>query len=427
MAPCSTPPPAAPPLTYDPPSEARRAGLARRGARAASGSIARRRRSRSSGPGGAPRGGGAARRAMNARLFATTLDEDSPVVELGWPVHGPFVKAPLGTYFDGYLGVAQKVLDEHHPRFQAMVKTLRASRRAPAPRDRDRRLPVARPGSPHQDPAPTSRALWNEALHGAVAAARGLAGVLLQQRHRGHRGRAEARATRSPTSGSSSVRHGDVPAVQEALGTASIPFFDRDPCAQGPPGLRGLPLPVVACETSFHGRTLGVAHADAQQARPPARLPEVAGVQHVPYNAQGEPVRALVDSARASTRSSAIPGELARVVAEQRPHPEGPVRRLPRRAVPGRGRVRARPAAVLPRGRGRSATRRGALLVCDEVQAVARTGRAPRDRASGRPARRHRDGEEHGDRDHDGPGAPREVPAHAAGTATRGARAGSST
>src|SRR5688572_24607303 len=33
----------------------------------------------------------AVRRAVRERLFTTTLAPDSPVVELGWPVHGPFV------------------------------------------------------------------------------------------------------------------------------------------------------------------------------------------------------------------------------------------------------------------------------------------------------------------------------------------------
>src|SRR5689334_1884531 len=52
----------------------------------------------------------AAREAVVARLYTTTLAPDSPVVELGWPAHGPFAAGPSGVYFDGYLGVAQKIL-----------------------------------------------------------------------------------------------------------------------------------------------------------------------------------------------------------------------------------------------------------------------------------------------------------------------------
>ena len=69
----------------------------------------------------------AARAAQNARLFTTTLSTDSPVVELGWPVAGPFAMGPAGVVFDGYLGVAQKLLDEHHPRFLRMIEDLRAA------------------------------------------------------------------------------------------------------------------------------------------------------------------------------------------------------------------------------------------------------------------------------------------------------------
>src|SRR5438105_2021424 len=69
----------------------------------------------------------AARDAVAARLFTTTLVSDSPVVELGWPVHGPFALGPSGVHFDGYLGVAQKLLDEHHPRFLRMVADLTAA------------------------------------------------------------------------------------------------------------------------------------------------------------------------------------------------------------------------------------------------------------------------------------------------------------
>ena len=105
----------------------------------------------------------AARRAVQERLFSTTLAPDSPVVELGWPCHGPFVLGPQGVYFDGYLGVAQKLLDEHHPRFQAMVRDLIAAdvvlRREIATDD----YLVARAGSRVKTPADLA-SLWNDAM-----------------------------------------------------------------------------------------------------------------------------------------------------------------------------------------------------------------------------------------------------------------------
>ena len=78
------------------------------------------------------------RAAWHERILPSTLPEDAPVIHLGWPTHGPFVLAPQGTYFDGYLGVGQKVLDEHHPNFRQMLGHLEdAGVHAPT-RDRHR-------------------------------------------------------------------------------------------------------------------------------------------------------------------------------------------------------------------------------------------------------------------------------------------------
>src|SRR5262249_13427578 len=97
------------------------------------------------------------------RVFSTTLDPMSPVVELGWPTSGPFVMGPQGVYFDTYLGVGQKILDEHHPRLQAMVRALVENdlllRREIATDD----FLAARPGCPVKTPADLA-SLWNGAM-----------------------------------------------------------------------------------------------------------------------------------------------------------------------------------------------------------------------------------------------------------------------
>ena len=66
----------------------------------------------------------AVRKAWHSHIFPTTLPGDAPVIHMDWPTHGPFVLAPHGTYFDTYLGVAQKLLDEHHPNFKHMLENL---------------------------------------------------------------------------------------------------------------------------------------------------------------------------------------------------------------------------------------------------------------------------------------------------------------
>ncbi|MCE9634631.1 MAG: aminotransferase class III-fold pyridoxal phosphate-dependent enzyme [Planctomycetes bacterium] len=66
----------------------------------------------------------AVRREHKASIFQTTVDPDSPVIELGWPTHGHYVQDSRGVHMDLYLGVAQKLVDEHHPALQRAVQKL---------------------------------------------------------------------------------------------------------------------------------------------------------------------------------------------------------------------------------------------------------------------------------------------------------------
>ena len=66
----------------------------------------------------------ATRAAHRASILQTTVDPDSPVLELGWPTHGHYVADPRGVHFDMYLGVGQKLIDERHPALQAAVAKL---------------------------------------------------------------------------------------------------------------------------------------------------------------------------------------------------------------------------------------------------------------------------------------------------------------
>lgn len=314
----------------------------------------------------------AARKAVQERLFSTTLAADSPVVELGWPVHGPFVRGPQGVYFDAYLGVAQKILDEHHPRFQAMVRDLLAAdvllRREIATDD----YLAARPGSRVKTPADLA-ALWNDAMQErwpldggwraffsssgteAIEAAIKLCYEVAYKRFLQRFGMPTFRR------------------VQEALGTPTVPFFDRDPSLKDHPVWADYPFHLAACETSFHGRTLGSLHLTRSKRGHHLGYPKAQNVHHVPYNAPGDVLRGLVDW-RGIEEILAVPGELARVVREQR--------RIPRDLFAGfvaepfqgeGGYVPGDPAFF--RDARRVCDETGGLLVCDEVQAVARTGR----------------------------------------------------
>lgn len=69
----------------------------------------------------------ATRDAHRAAILPTTVEPDSPVLELGWPTHGHYVLDDRGVHFDLYLGVAQKLLDERHPAFARAVAALQSN------------------------------------------------------------------------------------------------------------------------------------------------------------------------------------------------------------------------------------------------------------------------------------------------------------
>ena len=314
----------------------------------------------------------AARKATVDRLFTTTLAGDSPVVELGWPVHGPFVMAPFGTYFDGYLGVAQKVLDETHPRFLAMLDDLRAAgvllRREIATDD----FLAARSGSRVKTPVDLAAA-WDAALQArwpqkagwraffsssgteAVEAALKLAYEVAYKRFLERFGMDVFRR------------------VQAELGNRPVAFFDRDPSLKDHPVFEDYPFCVVGCETSFHGRTLGSLHLTRSKRAHQLGYPKSRAVRHVPFNAPGDPVRALVDW-RGIEEILAIPGELRRVMREQDRVPKDLLAAFAAETFQGEGGyVPGEPAFF--RAARRVCDETGALLIVDEVQAVARTGR----------------------------------------------------
>lgn len=314
----------------------------------------------------------AERKAVVERLYTTTLAGDSPVVELGWPVHGPFVMAPFGIYFDAYLAVAQKVLDEHHPRFRKMVRDLLEAdvllRREIATDD----YLAARAGYSVKTPTDLAR-LWNDTLQArwplpegwraffsssgteAVEAALKLAYEVAYKRFVAKHGMATFER------------------VQAELGTPRVPYFDRDPSLKDHPVWADYPFQVVACEGAFHGRTLGSLNLTRSKRAHQLGYPRPSNAHHVPYNAPGDAIRALVDF-RGIAEILAIPGELKRVLREQNRIPKDLFAAFVAEPFQGEGGYVPGDPAFFAAAR-KVCDETGALLVCDEVQAVARTGR----------------------------------------------------
>jgi 4-aminobutyrate aminotransferase-like enzyme len=313
----------------------------------------------------------AARKAVVDRLFTTTLDPTSPVVELGWPVDGPFVLGPQGVYFDGYLGVAQKVLDERHPRLEAMVKRLVESglilRREIATDD----YLVARPGCAVKTPADLA-ALWNDAMQARWPQPEGWRAFFSSS---GTEAVEAALKLSYETAYKRFIAKHGMPVfrrVQEELGTPTVPYFDRDPSLKDHPVYVDYPFQVVACEGSFHGRTLGSLHLTRSKRAHHLGYPKARNVHHIAFNATDDPARRLIDS-RPIGEILQIRGELARIVRDQRRIPKDLLAAIVAEPFQGEGGyVPGDPRFF--RDLRTLCDETGALLVLDEVQAVARTG-----------------------------------------------------
>ena len=321
---------------------------------------------------GAVEGEAQVRRAWQMGLLPTTLPEDAPVVHLGWPTHGPFVMAPHGVYFDGYLAVAQKVLDEHHVRFRRMLDDLDEAgvllRReivtddylAPDP-DRIVKTPsdlAAAWGGALQ--ARWSRpegwkAFFSSSGAEAVEAALKIAFQTAYKRfvHR---------------FGMDRLRQ-----VAHELGLREASYFLHDPGLPGVPVFDDYPFQVVACEGAFHGRTLGALSATWSKRAHRLGYPRAWQVQHVPYNDPGDPLRERID-ARDLATLLAEPGLLRRVVREERRIPKDLFAGFLAEPFQGEGGYVPGDPGFFARARA-VCDEHDALLMVDEVQSVARTGR----------------------------------------------------
>ena len=314
----------------------------------------------------------AVREETKERLYTTTLAPDSPVVELGDPVHGPFVASPAGTYFDSYLGVGQKLLDEHHPRFQQMVRDLTAAdvllRREIATDD----FLTAREGSGVKTPVDLAR-LWDGALQERWPRPDGWRAFFSSSGTEANEAAIKLVCEVAYKRFVARFGFETLARVQAELGVPRVPFLERDPSLKDHPVYADYPFQLVACEGAFHGRTLGSLALTRSKRAHQLGYAKPTNVHHVPYNAAGDPVRALVDF-RGIEEILATPGELARTMREKRRIPKDLFAAFFAEPFQGEGGyVPGDPAFF--RAARRVCDETGALLVCDEVQSIARTGR----------------------------------------------------
>jgi 4-aminobutyrate aminotransferase-like enzyme len=319
-----------------------------------------------------PDDAGDVRARWQRELFPTTLAPDSPVIQLGWPVHGPFVLSERGVYFDAYLAVAMKVLDARHPAFGRMTKDL-LDADALLRREivTDDYLQI--PSGLHVKTAADLAALWGQTVQARWADPVGWRTFLSSS---GAEAMECALKIAYETAYKRFVsRHGmDVfRRVQQALSFAEVPYFAKDKDLPAHAVWSDYPFRVVACEGAFHGRTLGVLALTRSKKAHQLGYPKAWNVVHVPYNDPGDPVGDLLDR-RPIEEILAIPGELSRVVREKGRIPKDLFAAFVAEPFQGEGGYVPGDAAFFQKARA-ACDAAGALLVLDEVQSVARTGR----------------------------------------------------
>jgi len=314
----------------------------------------------------------AVRKAWHRNILPTTLPADAPVVQMDWPTHGPFVLAPHGTYFDTYLGVAQKVLDEHHPNFKHMLENLEDAgvmlRReivtddyVAVDSDTGVRTPYDLAG------------LWTNAAarrwpveggYDVFFSASGAESV-----------EAALKISYEAAYKRFLEKHGaeTFAKVQAELGLGTVPYFDGDSGLADHPVYEDYPFQFVACEGAFHGRTLGALSCTWSKRAHRLGYPKHWNVHHIPFNAEGDPLRLLIDW-RGIQEILATKGELARVLREQRLIPKDLFAGFLAEPFQGEGGYVPGDPGFFQRVRAVCDETDG-LLCVDEVQSIGRTGR----------------------------------------------------
>jgi len=305
-----------------------------------------------------------------AAVFTTTLDPDSPVLELGWPTSGHYVLDSRGVHLDLVLGVAQRVVDERNPDIQAAVATLGTygllMHREINTDDYLRQAPHAAGLHMPQDVATL--------LNKTVA--------------RSYPGSGEWR-TFFTNSGTESVEaclklacmtrykrflaaHGEetLARVMEELGIRPFRPLDGEP-SRDETVYEDYPFFLVGLESAFHGRTMGSLSITASKKSQKVGFPRLRWVRHIRLNSPAGTLEDLID-ARSVNDLLDTPGELKRVIDSGR-IPACLFAGLIMEPFQGEG-------GYLPSTQEFAADmqatcrRHGGLFILDEVQTFARTG-----------------------------------------------------
>ena len=252
------------------------------------------------------------------------------MLELGYPQAGHYVRCEAGIYFDAYLGVAQRLIDEAHPAFQAMLRTLRDHglllRREI---NTDDYLAVRRGVEGVKTPQELA-ALVNRATERAFPEA---------GRFRTFFSNSGAEAIEAGMKLAQRVAHSRLLArygteveaeLMRQLGIPRHEFFERE---AGETVYADYPFFVVGTEKAFHGRTLGALQLNFSKAAHKRGFHGGRWVRQIPFN--GDPAdlgsqsqrlcpRDAHDHAEVRDRFAQLSELLARQGSGQERHLDGP-------------------------------------------------------------------------------------------------------
>ena len=321
-------------------------------------------------PGDEPADAERTRNEHREEVFTTTLDPDSPVIELGWPSSGHFVRDSRGVHLDLVLGVAQRVIDERHPAIAKAVSVLDSyglfAHREINTDDYLRPAPHAEGLHMPQDVA----RLLNDAIASSYPGSGSWRTFFTNS---------GAESTEACLKLACMVRykrflaaHGEatLARVMEELGIAEFAPLEGEP-SRPETVYEDYPFFLVGLESAFHGRTMGCLSVTASKKAQKAGFPRLRWVRHIPLNSPEGTLAGLIDE-RSVSELLATPGELRRVIESGR-IPGCLFAGLLMEPFQGEG-------GYVPATREFTADvaatcrRHGALFMLDEVQTFGRTG-----------------------------------------------------
>jgi 4-aminobutyrate aminotransferase-like enzyme len=310
----------------------------------------------------------AAKKAHLEAMLPSTLSPTSPVLELGYPAAGMYVMCGAGVYLDLYLGVAQKLFDENHPRLRRMVSRVeRAGLLLRREINTDDFLAV-RPGIEGIVTPQELSALYADAAKRTLGAPHGYRVFLSNS---GTEAIECALKLAQLSAYKRLVREHGMAVLERLMAQleiAKVPFFDGD--ADGPV-FADYPFFSIACEGAFHGRTLGSLHLTRSKAAHQLGYAKSAWTRHIRFNGNPRELADLIDP-RALQDVLAAPGGV-RAALDQGRLPRDLIAAFVVEPYQGEGGYRMADAAWLKAVR-RTCEEHRILFVADEIQSFCRTG-----------------------------------------------------